>query len=90
MDQDLTGRIIGSYHVEARIGAGGMGEVYRAHDAKLDREVAIKVLPAHRTGGRIGYLVDDFGSRAGGRRRPAAKRGALIPARHVLRALLGG
>src|SRR5207344_1896877 len=34
----------GRYHVVDRIAAGGMGEVFRAHDAVLDREVAIKVL----------------------------------------------
>jgi serine/threonine protein kinase len=37
---------IGAYATVARIGAGGMGEVYRAHDDRLNREVAIKVLPA--------------------------------------------
>src|SRR6202158_3789047 len=37
----------GSYEVVAKIGAGGMGEVYRAHDTKLARDVAIKVLPAN-------------------------------------------
>src|SRR5579863_5437940 len=40
-----TGTRLGSYEVLAPIGAGGMGEVYRARDTKLDREVAIKVLP---------------------------------------------
>jgi eukaryotic-like serine/threonine-protein kinase len=34
----------GAYQIVALIGAGGMGEVYRAHDARLDRDVAIKVL----------------------------------------------
>jgi len=38
---------LGSYEVVAQIGAGGMGEVYRAHDTKLARDVAIKVLPAN-------------------------------------------
>ena len=41
----LTGRRIGVYEIHERIGVGGMGEVYRASDTKLRREVAIKVLP---------------------------------------------
>jgi eukaryotic-like serine/threonine-protein kinase len=41
-----TGTRLGPYEVLAPIGAGGMGEVYRARDTKLDRDVAIKVLPA--------------------------------------------
>jgi Tol biopolymer transport system component len=40
------GTRLGPYEILAPIGAGGMGEVYRARDTKLDREVAIKVLPA--------------------------------------------
>jgi serine/threonine-protein kinase len=41
----LTGRRFGAYEVHARIGAGGMGEVYHARDTKLGRDVAIKILP---------------------------------------------
>src|SRR3989440_8232346 len=37
---------LGPYEILAPIGAGGMGEVYRARDTRLDREVAIKILPA--------------------------------------------
>jgi serine/threonine protein kinase len=40
-----AGTRLGSYEITAPIGAGGMGEVYRAHDTKLERTVAIKVLP---------------------------------------------
>ena len=39
------GSRIGSYEVLARIGAGGMGEVFRARDTKLNRDVALKILP---------------------------------------------
>ena len=42
--RSLEGQRIGSYQISARIGAGGMGEVYRARDTKLNRDVAIKVL----------------------------------------------
>ena len=42
----LVGRRLSEYEITARIGAGGMGEVYRARDVKLGREVAVKVLPA--------------------------------------------
>src|ERR1700694_2661792 len=42
-----AGTKLGSYEVLAQIGAGGMGEVYQAHDTKLGRDVAIKVLPTN-------------------------------------------
>ncbi len=41
------GTRLGPYQIESPIGAGGMGEVYRATDTRLERTVAIKVLPAH-------------------------------------------
>lgn len=40
-----TGDCLGSYEIAASIGAGGMGEVYRARDTRLGRDVAIKILP---------------------------------------------
>src|ERR1700674_2279236 len=43
----LPGRHLGPYEILSSIGAGGMGEVYRARDTRLDRVVAIKVLPTH-------------------------------------------
>ena len=49
---DLIGREIGSYRIVSLIGAGGMGEVYRARDTKLGRDVAIKVLPSAFTSDR--------------------------------------
>jgi eukaryotic-like serine/threonine-protein kinase len=48
----MVGLCLGHYRIIAKIGAGGMGEVYRAHDEQLDRDVALKVLPA-------GVLTDE-------------------------------
>jgi serine/threonine protein kinase len=41
-----SGTKFGPYQIESLLGAGGMGEVYRARDARLNRDVAIKILPA--------------------------------------------
>jgi eukaryotic-like serine/threonine-protein kinase len=45
-----TGHKLGPYEIGSPLGAGGMGEVYRARDTRLDRTVAIKVLPSHLSG----------------------------------------
>ena len=46
----MVGRNIHQYQFTEKLGAGGMGEIYKAHDTRLNRTVAIKVLPAARSG----------------------------------------
>lgn len=43
--EDLSGRTLGPYQLASRVGAGGSGDVYLARDTRLDRDVALKVLP---------------------------------------------
>src|SRR3954454_2342538 len=46
----MTGRSISHYEILEKLGAGGMGEIYKARDPRLNRMVAVKVLPASATG----------------------------------------
>jgi serine/threonine protein kinase len=46
MPEPLVGQRLGPYEIRSLLGAGGMGEVYRARDTRLGRDVAIKILPA--------------------------------------------
>jgi len=45
-----SGAKLGPYEIQSPLGAGGMGEVYRARDQKLDRDVALEVLPERPDG----------------------------------------
>jgi serine/threonine protein kinase len=51
-----SGTRLGPYEIQSAIGAGGMGEVYKARDTRLDRTVAIKVLPSEGLERPVGDL----------------------------------
>src|SRR5262249_4990817 len=59
-----SGTRLGPYEILSQLGAGGMGEVYRARDTRLDRFVAVKVLASHRTGSEEMRLRLDREARA--------------------------
>ncbi len=66
----VSGTTLGPYAVTAKIGKGGMGEVYRARDTKLDRDVALKILPQAFTDDpdRLARFERERGSRPTSRR----------------------
>ncbi len=66
-----AGTNLGPYEIVAPLGAGGMGEVYRARDTKLRREVAIKVLPGNLSVGKSPRTRSSPGASPGRRKGPA-------------------
>jgi len=55
----MVGAFLSHYHITAELGVGGVGEVYRAHDVQLGREVAIKMLP--EDGNRLALTLTPSG-----------------------------
>ena len=77
-----AGVTLGPYEIRSLIGVGGMGEVYKARDTRLDRTVALKLLPAEFAIGRIGG--------SGSRPRRARSRRSASAHLHVVRCRRAG
>jgi len=83
-----VGTRLGPYEIQAALGAGGMGEVYRARDARLNRDVALKILPELFAADpdrlarfqREAQLLASLNAEATGRHGPAHARGQLAGA----------
>jgi len=76
-----AGTRLGPYEILAPIGAGGMGEVYRARDSRLSREVAIKVLPGHLSADPQAVAIRAGGQ--GGGRAVASQSSGTVRRRHA-------
>ena len=65
--KDLIGKKLGQYQIKAKIGEGGMAAVYKAHQATLNRDVALKILPPSFVAHNRDY-IQRFSARSRGNR----------------------